>query len=234
MLAALACAPHAETRIPSALSVLKTNWSPVISFLDSAVAGGAAPGAVLGVSVAGQRYIHATGRLTRGRRLRPSHHGLRSCVADQGGGPRHGGDARRGRRKAGAGCTGAAIRAGIPGEGEGAGDHPAAAGPRKRATCLAATVPGSRNPEEAFALADTTALSSPPGTADVYSDLGMIVLTQAVEAVYHERLDSLLARRIFQPLGMTSVDSCRRGASPDRAHGGRSLAGPGAEGRSAR
>ena len=33
----------------------------------------------------------------------------------------------------------------------------------------------------------------------------MIVLTQAVEAAYHERLDSLLARRIFQPLGMTSV-----------------------------
>jgi len=33
----------------------------------------------------------------------------------------------------------------------------------------------------------------------------MIVLTQAVEAVYHERLDSLLARRVFQPLGMTSV-----------------------------
>jgi CubicO group peptidase (beta-lactamase class C family) len=59
--------------------------------------------------------------------------------------------------------------------------------------------------EEAFALADTTALRSPPGTTDVYSDLGLIVLTQAVEAVYRERLDSLLARRIFQPLGMTSV-----------------------------
>jgi CubicO group peptidase (beta-lactamase class C family) len=59
--------------------------------------------------------------------------------------------------------------------------------------------------DQAFALADSTALSSPPGTTDVYSDLGLIVLTQAVEAVYHERLDSLLARRIFQPLGMTSV-----------------------------
>jgi len=59
--------------------------------------------------------------------------------------------------------------------------------------------------EEAFALADATALLSLSGTTDVYSDLGMIVLTQLVEAVYHERLDSLLARRIFQPLGMTSV-----------------------------
>ncbi|HEV8178187.1 MAG TPA: serine hydrolase, partial [Gemmatimonadales bacterium] len=55
------------------------------------------------------------------------------------------------------------------------------------------------------ALADTTALSSPPGMTDLYSDLGMIVLTQVLETVYHERLDSLLARRIFQPLGMTSV-----------------------------
>jgi CubicO group peptidase (beta-lactamase class C family) len=59
--------------------------------------------------------------------------------------------------------------------------------------------------EEALALADSTPLSSPPGTAEVYSDLGMIVLTQAVEAAYHEPIDSLLARRVFQPLGMTSV-----------------------------
>ena len=54
----------------------------------------------------------------------------------------------------------------------------------------------------AFALADTTPLDTVPGTRFVYSDLGAIVLTQAVEAVYHERLDSLLHRRLFAPLGM--------------------------------
>ena len=49
---------------------------------------------------------------------------------------------------------------------------------------------GSR--AEAFALADTTPLSSVPGTAEVYSDLGAIILTQVLETVYHQRLDSLL------------------------------------------
>jgi CubicO group peptidase (beta-lactamase class C family) len=58
---------------------------------------------------------------------------------------------------------------------------------------------------EAFALADSTPLDSVPGTAEVYSDLGAIVLTQALETVYHERLDSLLDRRLFQPLGMSST-----------------------------
>ena len=88
--------------------------------------------------------------------------------------------------------------------------------------------------EEAFALADSTPLSSPPGTADVYSDLGMIVLTQAVEAAYHERIDSLLARRIFQPLGMTSVRFLPEGAMPESRPPSRSLAGTGLRGRSAR
>lgn len=52
----------------------------------------------------------------------------------------------------------------------------------------------------AFDLADTTALAAEPGDSFVYSDLGAIVLTQAVESVYGERLDSLLSRRLLQPL----------------------------------
>lgn len=57
----------------------------------------------------------------------------------------------------------------------------------------------------AFALADTTPLDTFPGTRFVYSDLGAIVLTQAIEGVYHERLDSLLHRRLFAPLGMNDT-----------------------------
>ena len=34
-------------------------------------------------------------------------------------------------------------------------------------------------------------------TVEVYSDLGAIVLTQVLEAVYHQRLDSLLERGSF-------------------------------------
>jgi CubicO group peptidase (beta-lactamase class C family) len=55
---------------------------------------------------------------------------------------------------------------------------------------------------DAYALADTTPLDTLPGTRFVYSDLGAIVMAQAIESVYHERLDSLLHRRLFGPLGM--------------------------------
>ncbi|HET8633932.1 MAG TPA: serine hydrolase domain-containing protein [Gemmatimonadales bacterium] len=55
---------------------------------------------------------------------------------------------------------------------------------------------------DAYALADTTPLDTLPGTRFVYSDLGAIVMAQAIESVYHERLDSLLHRRLFAPLGM--------------------------------
>lgn len=54
----------------------------------------------------------------------------------------------------------------------------------------------------AFALADTTPLTAEPGAASVYSDIGTIVLTQVVEAITGERLDALLERRLFAPLGM--------------------------------
>jgi CubicO group peptidase (beta-lactamase class C family) len=54
----------------------------------------------------------------------------------------------------------------------------------------------------ALALVDTTPLTSEPGAAMTYSDLGAIVLTQAVEAAAGRRLDTLLAERLFGPLGM--------------------------------
>ena len=57
----------------------------------------------------------------------------------------------------------------------------------------------------ALALVDTTPLAVEPGRTMVYSDLGAIVLTQAVEAITGERLDQLLDRRLFRPLGMTST-----------------------------
>ena len=188
------------------MTVVKTNWNPVTTFLDSAIAAGAAPGAVLGVSVAGQRYVYASGRLTRDEPA-PAEPttvydlasltkvvGLTTAVmlaVDDG------------KLE-----LDAPVQRYVPAfEGEG----------KERVTIRLLLAHGSGLPawrplfreaetrEQAFALADTTALSSPPGTTDAYSDLGMIVLTQAVEAVYHERLDSLLARRVFQPLGMTSV-----------------------------
>jgi CubicO group peptidase (beta-lactamase class C family) len=54
----------------------------------------------------------------------------------------------------------------------------------------------------AVALADTTPLTSEPGATSVYSDIGIIVLTQVVEAITGQRLDALLEARLFGPLGM--------------------------------
>jgi len=59
--------------------------------------------------------------------------------------------------------------------------------------------------EAALALVDTVALLRQPGDTFVYSDLGAIVLTQAVEAITGKRLDQLLADRVFGPLGMQST-----------------------------
>ena len=206
MMVAVGCAPRTDPHIPTAMTVVKANWSPVTTFLDSAIAAGAAPGAVLGVSVAGQRYLYASGHLTRGEPALAEPTtvydlasltkvvGLTTAVMlaiDDG------------KLE-----LDAPVQRYLPAfEGEG----------KERVTIRLLLAHGSGLPawrplfqeaetrEGAFAVADTTGLSSPPGTTDAYSDLGMIVLTQVVEAVYHERLDSLLARRIFQPLGMTSV-----------------------------
>lgn len=57
----------------------------------------------------------------------------------------------------------------------------------------------------AVALVDTTPLAAEPGRVMVYSDLGAIALTQAVEAITGERLDRFLDRRLFQPLGMAAT-----------------------------
>jgi CubicO group peptidase (beta-lactamase class C family) len=57
----------------------------------------------------------------------------------------------------------------------------------------------------ALALVDTTALLDLPGRTTVYSDLGAIILTQAVEAIAGTRLDVYLDSAVFHPLGMTST-----------------------------
>jgi CubicO group peptidase (beta-lactamase class C family) len=53
-----------------------------------------------------------------------------------------------------------------------------------------------------LALVDITPLEAPPGSRFTYSDLSGILLGQAAESVYGERLDSLLDRRLFRPLRM--------------------------------
>ena len=188
------------------MDLMKFDWRPVTAFFDSAIAGGAAPGAVLGISVAGNRFIYAAGRLSTAEAL-PAEpttvYDLASLTKVVALTPALMLAVDEERLE-----LDAPVQRYVPAS-EGHG--------KERVTLRMLLAHASGLPawrplfretatrEEAFALANRTPLSSPPGTMDLYSDLGVIVLTQAVESVYRERIDSLLARRIFRPLGMTSV-----------------------------
>jgi len=134
----------------------RSDWKPVAQALDSAIAAGAAPGAVLAVSAPGQHWYLASGRLGQGLDRVP--------------------DARTLYDLASLSKVGGLTTAMMPAVQEGR-----------------------------IALAGTTPLDTLPRTRYLYSDLGAIVLTQAVEAVYGERLDHLPAARVFGPLGMRSA-----------------------------
>ena len=174
--------------------------------LDSAVAAGAAPGAVLAITRDGERFVYGSGQLGADEPESPGAATIYDLAS---------------LTKVVGLVTGAMLAVD---EGRLELDSPvqqyvpAFTGAGKdrvtvrmllaHASGLPAWRPlfretGSR--AEAFALADTTPLSSVPGTAEVYSDLGAIILTQVLETIYHQRLDSLLERRVFGPLGMSAT-----------------------------
>ena len=204
--AAFACTHAPLPPEPAATPAVKPDWSAVTSFLDSAVAAGAAPGAVLGVSINGARFLHTTGQLgaddptpvdpatvydlasltkvvglTTAVMLAVEENKLELDTQAQ----------RYVPAFTGAGKEGITLRMLLA-----------------HASGLPAWRPLFREADSraaVFELAATTALESPPGARETYSDLGLIVLTRAVESTYGERLDSLLQRRVFEPLGMNSL-----------------------------
>lgn len=175
-------------------------------FLDSAIAAGAAPGAVLGVSYRGVWYIHGTGRLGLDDASIPDS----STIYDMASLTKVVGLTTAMMLAVDSGLIeiDAPIQRYVPGF---TGRHKGAVTVRHllvHASGLPAWRPLFRETtvrEDALTLADTTPLDTLPGTRFLYSDLGAIVLTQAVEGVFRQRLDSLLELRIFQPLGMTST-----------------------------
>ena len=58
-----ACSPQRQAGSPTPMPHPRRDWRAVTSFLDSAVARGAAPGAVLGVTYRGERFVYVTGQL---------------------------------------------------------------------------------------------------------------------------------------------------------------------------
>ena len=202
--AALGCAPRlAPGLVPLAN---RPDWKPLRHFVDSAVAASAAPGIVVAVSWPGHRYVYGAGRLGDGVRSRPNHRtvydlasltkvvGLTTAVmwaVEEG---RLDLDAPASRYLPGfqgPGTDSVTIRLLLA--------HASGLPAWRPLYLLAYSRPA------VFAVADSTPLDTVPGARFTYSDIGAILLTQAIEAVYGERIDSLLSRRLFTPLGMTST-----------------------------
>ncbi len=182
------------------------DWNATTRFLDSAVASGATPGAVLGVSYRGAWLIYGTGRLGIDDPTRPNANTVYDLAS---------------LTKV-VGLT-SAVMLGVT---EGLLDIddpvqryvPAFQGEGKELVTLrhllthSSGLPAWRplyieapDEDSALALVYGTPLDTLPGRRSVYSDLGVILLTQAVETAWGMPLDSLLAQRVFEPLGMTST-----------------------------
>ena len=181
-------------------------WNVVGSAVDSAVRAGAAPGAVVAISVAGRRYLHAAGQLGSDMpgAVGPSTvYDLASltkvvalttvtmfAVAD-------------GRIRLddpvqhylpefmGAGKDQVTVRnllthsSGLPAH-----------------RALWREAPGR---DSALALVARTPLDTVPGARMVYSDLGAILLTRIVEHAYGQPVDRLFARLVARPLHLGST-----------------------------
>jgi len=182
------------------------NWHRVTAFLDSVIASGAAPGAVLGVSWRGRHFIYGAGHLGGGLDQRPDGESVYDLAS---------------LTKV-VGLTTAIMQA--VDEGRLSLDEPVqhwvpqfrGAGKDSitlrlllaHASGLPAWKPLYRltsDRQDALVLADTTPLDTLPGTRFVYSDLGAIVATQAVEAVYGARIDQIVADHVLAPLGLKST-----------------------------
>ena len=204
--AALACAPRRTAPGLIERPFVKPDWRAVTNFLDSAVAGGAAPGAVLGVSIDGARFVHTAGQLgaDEGTPVQASTVydlasltkvvGLTTAMM-----------LAVEERKL---DLDAPIQQYVPGFSGDLKERVTVRMLLAHASGLPAWRPLFRETEsraDAIELASKTPLESSPGSREAYSDLGLIVLTHAVETIYGERLDSLLKRRVFGPLGMHSL-----------------------------
>ncbi len=182
------------------------HWDELSRVVDSAVHNGAAPGAVVGVSVRGQRFFHASGKigfeetapvgpgtvydlasLTKVVALTT----LTMMAVDQG--LIHLDDSVSHYLPAFAGGakSGVTIRhllthsSGLPAH------RPL----WREAPTAAAAIP----------LVLSTPLDTVPGARMVYSDLGAIMLTQIVEQVFGQRIDRLFAAKVAGPLGLKST-----------------------------
>jgi CubicO group peptidase (beta-lactamase class C family) len=198
--------PSPAETVPPTGELATLDWTATARFLDSAVAGGAAPGAALGVSYRGARMTYGTGRLGIDDATRPDRNtvydlasltkvvGLTTAVmlaVDEGLMELDAPVQRYAPQFQGPGKDSVTVRHLLT--------HSSGLPPWRPLYLEAPTR------DSALALVYGTALDTTPGAVMRYSDLGAILLTEAVQHVWDMRLDSVLARRVFGPLGMTST-----------------------------
>jgi beta-glucosidase-like glycosyl hydrolase/CubicO group peptidase (beta-lactamase class C family) len=182
--------------------------APLAALLDSAVAAGAAPGAVVAVSYHGDRFVYGTGRLGLDDPTRPNGQTVYDLAS---------------LTKVTATTTLAMLAVS-----EGKLDLdapvqrylPAFRGAGKDKVTIrhllthSSGLPADPSPllwqqtpnaDSALRVVNAYPLDTAPGTRMVYSDLGAIVLGEVIEQVYGDKLDRLAERRIFAPLGMGST-----------------------------
>jgi len=196
--------PAPEGPPPTGQLAAEYDWTSTTRFLDSAVASGATPGAVLGVSFGGERLVYGTGVMGLDDPTRPDSttvYDLASLTKV-------------------VGLTSAvmlAVARGMIDLDEPVTSYlPAfAADSSKQLVTVrhllthTSGLPAWRalyqeapDRDSALALVNSTPLDTMPGARAVYSDLGAIVLTEVVEAAWGMRLDQILRDQIFGPLGM--------------------------------
>lgn len=203
------CASHPPRTAPLASTPsLATRLAPATAVLDSAIRAGAAPGAVLAVSVRGERFVYGTGRLGLDDTTRPDGRTLYDMAS---------------LTKVIALTTLAmmAVDEGrldldrsvvsyLPDFARGSGNKSAV---RVRDLLLHDSGLPAGRPlwRESIVRAGgilrtvTTDLAAAPGTRMVYSDLGAITLTAILEQLYGKRIDRLFAERVTRPLGLTRM-----------------------------
>ncbi len=200
------CAPSLppERSLPRSAS-LATRLQPVTTVLDSAIAAGAAPGAVLAVSVRGERFTYGTGVLGQDDSARPDAGTMYDMAS---------------LTKVIALTTVAMMAVE---EGKLRLDVPVASylpdftrglGAKGSVTVRDLLLHDSGLPAHrplwketvvrkgAMLRAMTSDLDHPPGEEMVYSDLGAITLTAILEKLYGKRFDRLFHEKVAAPLGM--------------------------------
>ncbi|MEO5825841.1 MAG: serine hydrolase domain-containing protein [Gemmatimonadales bacterium] len=202
----IACHTGPPSSTPITISApLAARLAPAARAVDSAVTAGAFPGAVLAVSIRGERYIYGTGRLAQDDATRPDGQAVYDMAS---------------LTKVVA-LTTLAMMAVDDGRldldapvvrylprfaaGRGAKDRVTVRDLLLHDSGMPAHRPlwlQARGRSGAIHVALISDLDTVPGSRMVYSDLGAITLATILESLYAKRIDKLFAERVAGPLGL--------------------------------